>query len=70
MLFAGLLALTDGAARLHEDHDNAALLAQELAAIPGIELDTSSVHSNIVVFQLATSCGLSRGALPLMRHRC
>lgn len=36
--------------RLPEDHANAKLLAKGLAGIPGIELDISSVQTNIVLF--------------------
>jgi threonine aldolase len=44
----GILALTEGVARLHADHENARLLAGLLAAIPGIELDPSKVQTNMV----------------------
>jgi threonine aldolase len=39
--------------RLGEDHANARLLAERLAAAPGLELDLSTVQSNIVVARLA-----------------
>jgi threonine aldolase len=39
--------------RLVEDHANARLLADRLAASPAIELDPASVQTNIVVFGLA-----------------
>ena len=48
----GLLALTDMAARLPEDHANAQYLAQRLAALPGISVDMDTVHINLVWFQL------------------
>lgn len=51
---AGSVALTEMVSRLAEDHTNARWLAQELAAIPGIELDRSHVQSNIVIFELTT----------------
>lgn len=47
---AGLVALEDGPARLAEDHQNAAYLATELAALPGIALDPATVETNIVIF--------------------
>jgi threonine aldolase len=49
---AGLLALRDGPARLADDHANAQFLAAELAAMPGIDLDPSTVETNIVIFGL------------------
>jgi threonine aldolase len=50
---AGLIALEDGPARLHEDHANARRLAEELANITGIKIDLDSVVTNIVVFDIA-----------------
>jgi threonine aldolase len=50
---AGLIALEQMPARLHEDHANARFLAQGLAALPGLELDPAAVATNIVVFTLA-----------------
>jgi threonine aldolase len=39
--------------RLADDHRHARLLAEALAAVPGVELDLDTVQSNIVVFSLA-----------------
>ena len=50
---AGLIALRDMPARLHIDHENACVLAEGLAQLPGIELDLSRVQSNMVFFELA-----------------
>jgi threonine aldolase len=47
---AALVALNDGPGRLWIDHENARLLAEGLASIPGIELDPGKVQTNIVVF--------------------
>jgi len=55
---AGLIALEKMPARLHEDHANAALLAEGLAGIPGINLDPEKVHTNILVFDV-TGTGLN-----------
>jgi threonine aldolase len=52
---ACLYALDHHVERIAEDHDNAKLLAQGLAAIPGIELDPASIETNIVYFRLAAS---------------
>ncbi|GGG91380.1 threonine aldolase family protein [Silvibacterium dinghuense] len=49
---AGLIALEEMPQRLHEDHANARLLAEGLAAIPGIEIDLTAVQTNIVIFRL------------------
>ena len=50
---AGLIALEDGTARLHEDHKNARRLAEGLAEINGIKIDLDSVVTNIVVFDIS-----------------
>src|SRR5581483_9770142 len=47
---AGLVALEQTPQRLPEDHANARLIADELAAIPGIRLAPESVQTNIVIF--------------------
>ncbi|QZA76494.1 low-specificity L-threonine aldolase [Deefgea tanakiae] len=44
----GLIALNEMPQRLHEDHRNAQLLAQQLSTIEGIEIDLSAVHINMV----------------------
>jgi threonine aldolase len=50
---AGLIALTESPARLHEDHANARLLAETLATSPNATIDLESVQTNIVIFSLA-----------------
>lgn len=50
---AGLIALEQMPARLHEDHANAKLLAEALAQMDGVELDPDAVETNIVIFRLA-----------------
>ena len=47
---AGLYALDHHVERLAEDHENARVLADGLAELDGVELDTSVVETNIVVF--------------------
>lgn len=49
---SGLIALQEGPLRLHEDHANARLLADEIAACDGVDIDLSSVQTNIVFFTL------------------
>ena len=48
---AGLVALETMVERLVEDHRNARLIADALAALPGVVLDLKSVQTNIVVFE-------------------
>jgi threonine aldolase len=49
---AGLYALDHHDERLAEDHRNARLIAERLAASPRIVLDPSAVQTNIIVFRL------------------
>jgi len=49
---AALVALDEGPSRLWIDHENAALLARGLAALPGIRLDPAKVQTNIVIFRV------------------
>ncbi|MFZ1083555.1 MAG: GntG family PLP-dependent aldolase [Terracidiphilus sp.] len=49
---AGLMALEEGPKRLHEDHANARLLAEALAALERVEIDLKTVETNIVIFRL------------------
>ena len=49
---AGIYALENMTLRLQEDHDNARALAEGLAEIPGVEVDSSAVQSNFVVVEL------------------
>jgi threonine aldolase len=49
---ACLYALDNHIERLAEDHENARILADGLAQIPGVTIDPSRVETNIVIFQL------------------
>jgi threonine aldolase len=49
---AGLVALDNGPKRLREDHDNARLLSQRLADIPGIGITPAKVQTNIVIYDV------------------
>lgn len=49
---AGLVALEQMAGRLHEDHDNARLLAEGLCDGPAFEVDLGCVQTNIVLVNL------------------
>lgn len=55
---AALVALEEGPKRLHVDHENARVLAQGLARIPGIRIDPEKVQTNIVLYDVGAS-GLS-----------
>ena len=65
---AGLIALEEMPARLHEDHANARILAEQLAALPGVELDLRLVQSNIVIFALRGSRD-AHTVVQALRHR-
>ena len=58
---AGIVALTEMVDRLAEDHANARRLAEGLAQIPGLEIDLSRVHTNIVYFDVVN--GMSAATL-------
>jgi threonine aldolase len=49
---AGLIALREMPGRLHEDHANARLLAEAVAAQSSAEIDLEAVETNIVIFKL------------------
>ncbi|MGH9600209.1 MAG: threonine aldolase family protein, partial [Terracidiphilus sp.] len=49
---AGLIALEQMPARLHEDHANARLLAEALSHCDGVTIDLDAVETNIVIFRL------------------
>jgi threonine aldolase len=50
---AGLIALEETPGILHIDHENARLLAEGLAGLNGIEVDTERVMTNIVILDVA-----------------
>jgi threonine aldolase len=52
---AGLVALDNGPKRLHVDHENAKVLANELASVPGITLNPANVKTNIVILDVRKS---------------
>jgi threonine aldolase len=53
-----LYALDNNVERLAEDHANARFLAEGLAEIPGVEIDPSTVETNIVIFGVPDPRGL------------
>jgi len=48
---AGLIALEEMPARLHEDHENARWMAEQIAAMVGCRIDLETVQTNIVIFR-------------------
>lgn len=56
----GILALTEMAQRLPEDHQRAQRLAKALAELPGISIDQQSVQINMVWMQLDTRIDTQR----------
>jgi threonine aldolase len=55
---ACLYALDNNVERLAEDHDNARVLAEGLAELPGVEIDPATVETNIVIFGVPDPLGL------------
>ncbi|MBI3121227.1 MAG: aminotransferase class I/II-fold pyridoxal phosphate-dependent enzyme [candidate division NC10 bacterium] len=49
---AGVVALETMVDRLREDHENARVLAEGLASLPGIAIDLARVQTNIVIFNV------------------
>lgn len=49
---AGIVALNEMVDRLADDHANARKLAQGLAEMPGVSIDPTQIHTNIVYFEV------------------
>lgn len=64
---AGIYALDHMVDRLAEDHENARYLADGLAEVQGIVLDTETVHTNIIFF--STEADKSRELANALRTR-
>lgn len=62
---AAIVALEQQVERLVDDHDNAALLARELAQIDGFEVDMASVQTNMVFARVADSIDIQAVAAEL-----
>jgi threonine aldolase len=56
---AGLIALEQMPARLHDDHANARLLAEALSCMEGVSIDLDAVETNIVIFRLTGALAAS-----------
>ncbi len=66
---ACLVALDEMVDRLAEDHANARLLAQGLAATAGIELDPTAVETNIVYFDVDCAAQTAAQLSAALAHR-
>ncbi|MEO8129955.1 MAG: GntG family PLP-dependent aldolase [Bryobacteraceae bacterium] len=66
---AGLIALEEMPANLPEDHANARLLAESVAAIPGISMTSSKVQTNIVIFDITGTHSDSRTISAELKRR-
>ena len=60
---AGLYAFDNNLARLAEDNANAKHFAEAIADLDAIDLDPSTVHSNIVLFNLSPSAPMDAPTL-------
>jgi threonine aldolase len=65
---AGIVALTEMVDRLEDDHRNAGILAVGLAGLPGVAIDPSRVHTNIVVFGMPGAAAAEALATALGRE--
>ncbi len=66
---AAIYALEHHRARLAEDHRNAKRLAEGLASIPGVQIDSESVQTNIVMIDIAqTKFDAASAALALRQE--
>jgi threonine aldolase len=66
---AGLFALDRNLARLEDDHRNARLIGERLAASRRIVLDLATVQTNILVFALATDAPDAAAVVARARER-
>ena len=65
----GLIALTDGVARLAEDHENARLLAALLARVPGVAVQPEKVQTNMVFCRITAADRSAAGLAEILRHQ-
>ncbi len=64
---AGVVALEQMVDRLQEDHENARILAEGIAEIPGLEVDLDTVQTNIVFFDVVSGRMSSRQFVEALR---
>lgn len=82
VLAAAAVVSLQNRARLADDHDRAKRLANAIAGLPGIRMDTRSVETNIVIFDVpdaaafvarlkeggVLAAGISKTAVRLVTH--
>jgi threonine aldolase len=56
-----IYALDHHVERLAADHENARVLAEGLAGLPGVRLDPATVETNIVIFEVEDARALVEG---------
>ena len=56
----GMIAITEMAQRLGDDHANARMLAMQLAKLPGLEIDIDDVHINMVWLSLPATLNVDQ----------
>jgi threonine aldolase len=66
---AALYALDHNIERLAEDHENARRLADAIAELPGIHLDSSTVETNILIFEVEPQLGTADEVIGRLRER-
>lgn len=66
---AALYAIDHNIERLAEDHENARRLADAIAELPGIRLDSSTVETNIVIFGVEPQLGTADEVVGRLRER-
>src|ERR1700716_2431119 len=66
---AGLIALEESPKGLPEDHANAKLLAEGVAALPGVKIDPEKVVTNIVIFEVSETGLTADGISAQLRGR-
>jgi len=64
----GVFALRHHVKRLADDHANARRLAEGLAALPGVALDSSTVETNLVFFDLTGALDAATAVERLLAH--
>ncbi len=66
---AALYALDNNVERLAEDHANARLLGERLAAVEGLQVDLSRVTTNMVLIELAPNMAPAETLSAALRER-
>ncbi|MBP9707570.1 MAG: low-specificity L-threonine aldolase [Oligoflexales bacterium] len=66
---AGLVAIKDMVMRLHEDHENAGIMAKQLSGLPGILLSSDRIETNIVHFKILNNFLNQQQFLESLRRR-